>query len=552
MLTGIIIQYILPYITIHIIDTILPNKDMKMLIIIVILLVFLNLIIYSSDIFSSMISYYLRERILLDFQIEVFKHAQYLSISQFDKVNIAEIISHLNKDIYNLRHLLADNILMMLKDIITMLIGLFWICKLNIIASLLVLPLILIIFCISGYTGKKIRLKISSYLSTNSEFFNSLILAIQNHFFIKIYAVEDFIKQKIAKLQNDQFILGYKLEKYKNISTGLIRFIISIPPIIVYLYGGMEIMADKFTLGEMIGFNYIISYILYSVYNLANTNLNIENGIVSLKRISTLMEIPIEKPTVKNQSRFRCNGNLLLKYDNITFSFDGTNPVLKNITFSIHSGEIIALVGNNGSGKSTMVKLLFGLYDDYFGNIYLNTTNVRDIDKSDLRKNIAYVPQDIYILDGTIKENILIGNPNASETEIILASQKAKIHEKIESFPSKYDTRLSINDIPFTGGEKQRLALARAFVRNSKILILDEATSQVDAKSEYLFKKIFRDYANHNAIGIVIAHSLSTVIYANRIIVLDKGQIKDIGNHSELYQRCKVYQEFCNYQLVKI
>lgn len=551
MLIGVGLQYVFPYLTVFIIDVVLPSKNLSLLSSVILICVLLYLAIGISDSLSGLWFHYSREKVLQDLQLNVFEHAQYLFLQDFERIANENICSYLIKDVHNLRGLLADTIFFLAKDLLTIMVGLFLIFHLNWFMACLVLPIIACVFGTSIFTGRRIRNRIGSYHSAMGKFMSSLMRSLFNFYFVKIYSIEDSVRERIRSLQKRQFALSYKLEILRYASGGLVRFLASLPPLLVFWYGGLRIMEGTFTFGQLVGFNFILSYILGASQHLANTNLDIESARASLGRLSSFLELPNEKHQVGIGFPAQLHPYLSLSFEDISFSYDGRRPVLQHVSFSVSPGEIVALVGRNGSGKSTLLKLLLKLYDRYEGTIRLNDFDIKHADRFAVRRMIAVVPQDVFIFEGSVKENILIGCPGASDAEIVEAARSARIHEVIELLPSSYDTQLDTERVPFSGGQKQQLALARALVRQARILVLDEATSQVDSKSEYLIRDIVQQFAQKKVAVLIIAHRLSTVASADKIVVLEEGRILDIGKHCELYHRCAAYRQFADYQLIK-
>jgi len=551
MLVGVGLQYVFPCLTIFIVDVVLPSKDLRLLCFVILACLSLYLVVTICQSLSGLLFHYFRERVIQCLQISLFEHAQYLHLEDFEKIQNENIYSYLIKDVHNLRGLLADSLFVVGKNLLTLVVGLFLICRFNWFIASLVLSVTAFVFGTSMVSGRGIQHRTDSYHSAMGKFVSSLIRSLFNFYFIKIYSVEEFIREKIKRLQDRQFTLSYELETVRNISGGLVRFLLSLPPLLVFWYGGARIIGGTFTLGQLVGLNFVLSYVLSASQDLANTNLDIESAITSLRRLNSFLGLPSERKHENGHFAVQADAQVSFRFEHVGFSYAGQRPALRNITFSVGPGEIVALVGYNGSGKSTLLKLLLKLYDAYEGTIRLNDSDIRYVDRFDVRRMIALVPQDVIIFEGSVKENILIGSPFASDTEVIEAARNAGIHDSIQRLPSGYETQLDNERVPFSGGEKQQLALARALVKRPKILILDEATSQIDGRSEYLIKQIVREIAERNTAVLIVAHRLSTVACADKIVVLDKGRIVDIGKHWDLYQRCGHYREFSDYQLLK-
>ena len=551
MLAVVALQFAFPYLTIYIIDIVLPSKDVVLLLSVILVSALLYATMSAGDTTGGILFHYFREKLLMDVQANIFEHAQHLYLEDFQKMEDGELCSFLIKDVCNLRGLLADSLLHISKESLTVFVGLFLIFRLNCFIACLVLPFIILVFFISAVTGSKIRKETASYHSAAGKFMSSLMTSLFDFYFVKIYSIEDLIRHKVLGLQGRQFSTGYRLEVFRRISEGALRFLATIPPLVVFWYGGKQLMGGTLSLGELIGFNLILSYVTAASQQLANANLDIESSMASLHRLRSFLELANEG---KHPSRYRPlpqNGYTRITFENVSFSYGQQRLAVEDVCFSLSGGEVVALVGPNGSGKSTLCKLLLRLYDQYTGAIRLNGVDIRELDTFEMRGMVAVVPQDLYVFPGTVRENISIGSPRASEAQIVDAAIRARIHETILSLPLSYDTVLQNGTIPFSGGEKQRLALARALLRGARILILDEATAQIDARSDNLIRKVVQEIVSRSVAALVIAHRLSTVIHADKIVVMDHGRILDAGNHAGLYERCRDYREFCDYQFLK-
>ncbi|MGB9586600.1 MAG: ABC transporter ATP-binding protein [Armatimonadota bacterium] len=551
MLVTACLQYVFPYLTIILIDEVLPSKNVSLLTSLLLSALLLYVIVNAAESASNLLFHYFREKVLLDLQMRLFEKVEYLPLESFEKIKGEEISAYLLKDVYNLRGLLAHSILIALKHTVVLLVGAFLLCSLNWLLALPVLPFLLGLFAISASVGRSIRVKTSPYHSAVGKFTTHLMTSLFKITFIKLYSIEEFIRQKLLILQNEQFRFGYKLQALRQGSGGLVRFLAAVPSLLIFWIAGKEIMSGGFSIGELIGFNLILYQVLSAAQLLAGTNLEIENGLASVQRVHLLLSQPDEREGHHLVYSPRPSRSILLSFENVGFSYNGVSRVLQSVSFLASQGEVVALVGPNGSGKSTLCKLLLRLYEGYTGEIRLNGVDIKELDKFELRSLISIVPQDVYVLHGSVMENIMIGRLGASREEVIAASTEAGIHEFIESLPDGYDTQLDDVSVPLSGGQKQLIALARAILRNARIFVLDEATSQIDARSDYLVRRTIRRRVSDGALALVIAHRLSTVVDADKIVAIDHGRVLGVGKHEELYASCQMYREFCNYQLLK-
>jgi ATP-binding cassette subfamily B protein len=319
----------------------------------------------------------------------------------------------------------------------------------------------------------------------------------------------------------------------------LMAFIFSLGGLIIWYVGGKNVLEGKLTLGELMAFLSYIGMFYSPLTQLTLLSTWFSNFTAASHRIFEVLDTePQVKEPKKVIKSFKIKGEI--EFRNVTFGYDPYQPVLKNVSFKIEPGEIVGIVGKSGSGKTTIVNLLCKFYDIQEGEILIDGKNIRDIPSYELRKHIGLVLQEPFVFRGTIAENIIYGKPDATYEEIINAGKIANAHEFIMKFPNGYDTLLGERGAGLSGGEKQRITIARAILCNPPILILDEATSSVDTESE---KKIQDALSSlwKGRTTIVVAHRLSTLKESDKIIVIDNGRIVEIGNHNELMEKRGIY-----------
>jgi len=303
--------------------------------------------------------------------------------------------------------------------------------------------------------------------------------------------------------------------------------------IVILWFGIIEISAGKMSTGDLLAFNALLQYFLTPVRNLIDLSSEIQTAVAASNRLGEILDIECEKydDSKRNIVPESLSGDLII--DNITFRYGYKRPVIENLSLHINAGEKIAIVGSSGSGKTTLARLIMNYYLPEKGSITIGGNNISNIPLELIRKKIAFISQDIFLLSGTIKENIALGNPDATMDEVIEASKQANCHEFIEKLPLKYETHIEENGSNLSGGQKQRIAIARAFLMHPDILIMDEATSNLDAKTEEAISNTL-DLFDGNVTRIIIAHRLSTIKRCQKIFVLDSGKICESGSHDEL------------------
>ncbi|MEM6691590.1 MAG: ABC transporter ATP-binding protein, partial [Planctomycetota bacterium] len=326
--------------------------------------------------------------------------------------------------------------------------------------------------------------------------------------------------------------------------------IIPIASTALLLYGGYQIIQEQLTLGDLMMFLVYLTMLLDPIATLAASAVAFQNNLAGLDRILDVLETDEELPSLGTPVRLRARSSAgVLSLNDISFRYPGTETlVLQDISLDVSQGETIALVGRSGSGKTTLTNLIARFYDPTHGAIMLDGQDVRSIELMDYRKLFGIVEQDIFLFDGTIRDNIGYARRNWTDAEVFEAAQAAAAHEFIEKLADGYDSVIGERGVKLSGGQRQRLAIARAILADPQILILDEATSNLDSESERLIQQsLDRLLADRTA--FVIAHRLSTIMRADRIVVLDSGRVVETGTHEDLITRGGRYREMVHLQI---
>jgi len=351
---------------------------------------------------------------------------------------------------------------------------------------------------------------------------------------ITAYNLQTNQNQKFEKQIKQQFDLAISLTKRVGWMSPIMYAICSVGIAIVMFYGNSLILSGEMSAGSFASFVTSLLLLYKPTKTLGLTLTNLQGTFVSMARVFELFDL---MPQIKNKSNAKELNNVGgIEFSNVNFEYKKGLPVLKNFNLAVKPNETIALVGNSGGGKSTVVNLLPRFYDVVSGSIKINNTDIRDYNIVSLRNNISFVFQDNYLFSGTIKENILMGKPDASDSEIENAIKLAHLDEFIGSLPNGIDTVVGERGASLSGGQRQRVAIARALIKNSPIVILDEATSALDNESEAIVQKAL-DNLMQNRTVFVIAHRLSTIHNADRIAVLNEGELVELGSHEELISK---------------
>jgi ATP-binding cassette subfamily B protein len=362
---------------------------------------------------------------------------------------------------------------------------------------------------------------------------------------VKSFGIEDDTLEKTENKYISALRVGYKTSVTSNIQGAIAGFFGNIGNIVMTFVAALFVMNGDITLGSMFAFMSLSGYFMDPIGRLVGLQMQIQEASIAMKRMSEFYDLDEEQQNDGNLVKeFDLDGDI--RIENLTFRYGNRAPVLKDISLKIYGGQKVALVGESGGGKTTLAKLLLGLWTQEEGNILINGYNVEELDKKKLRQKIAYVPQNVELFSGTIEENIKIGKPDATYEEMKDACKKAGCAEFIERLPAKYGSYLEEAGANLSGGERQRLALARALLKNPQILILDEATSNLDFVSE---AAIYETLFDLDCTVILIAHRLSTVRRCDKIVVIDQNRVTEVGTHRDLLAKNGIYSKIWKSQI---
>ena len=502
------------------------------------------------------ISLYLAKVIMIGVAEDIKKNIQKDMISSLvkadtsiiDNKHTGKFISNLTYDTSLIVNLVSTALLNLFKDTIT-LIGLLTVMfyqnwKLSLIAIIMI-PLASLA---AKTLGKRIS-KVTTEAQIKSGELNKHLMEIfKNHKLIKIFQKETFEVNR-----TDVFLNSLK-EKAKKINivftraSPIMEVLTGIMIALLIFYSGKLIVDDQLAINNFFSFLAAMMLAYQPVRSLATLNLSISTGLSAAKRIIPIIDTKNEIVETKTKKGLEIK-NCDIKFENCNFKYGTSeNTVLHNLNMNIVGGKMTALVGYTGAGKSSIINLLPRFYDCQKGDIKIDGQSIYDISIYDLRKNISIVTQDITLFDDTIKNNILYANQNASDEEVEIVAKNSFSKDFINKLPEQYDTIIGENGVRLSGGEKQRISIARAMLKKTPIILLDEATSSLDAETESKIQNAM-EILTENKTTIVIAHRLSTILNAHKIFVVDKGNIVAEGNHKELIENSEIYKNFYQKQV---
>ena len=467
-----------------------------------------------------------------------------------DAKHTGKFISNLTYDTGLITNLVSTAILNLFKDTLT-LVGLLTVMFFqNWKLSLLAIFMIPLASFAAKSLGKRIG-KVSTEAQIESGLLTTHLIEIfKNHKIIKIFQQEDNEKNKLVKFIN---ALKSKTKKIATVyvrATPIMETLTGIMIASLIFYSGKLILKNELEVNNFFSFLAAMMLAYQPVRSLATLNITIQQGLSAAKRILPIIDNKNQiSDNEKSNNLIVRKGNI--KFEDVTFVYkNSSNKVLQSINLEILGGKMNALVGHSGAGKSTILNLIPRFFNRNEGDILIDDQSIYGLTINSLRKNISLVSQDTTLFDDTIRNNIAYANINATDDEIFDAAKKAEANDFIEKLPNKYETQIGENGVKLSGGEKQRLSIARAILKKTPIVLLDEATSSLDAETEDKIQKGL-SYLTKNKTTLVIAHRLSTILNSEKIFVLDKGQVVDQGTHAELLKNSNIYKNFYEKQIQK-
>lgn len=521
-----------PWIIKDVIDQVLINKDMVMLNIIaagILLIFFLRGIFFFGQ---TYLMSYIGQRVIIDIREAVYRQLQRLSLGYFDKRQTGAIMSSVTNDVSALQAALVESMVelvtegMILIGSLGAMFFLHW--KLSLL-TLITMPLVL--HAINTF-GKKLRLAGRVLQARAADITAILQETISGIRVIKSFAREDYETNRFKQENFFNFRAQMKTSQLLATLTPVIEFLSAIGVTVIIWYGGMEVINGNLTSGALIAFLIYVVNLSNPVKRLSKVYGNIQKSLAAAERVFEILDT---EPDVKDMPGAVdlpvVEGRVTLQQ--VSFAYSPGQYALRDVSLEIKPGQTVAIVGPSGAGKTTIANLLPRFYEVTEGGILVDGKDIRSVTMHSLRQQIGIVPQETVLFNGTVYDNILYGRLDASEAEVIAAAKAANAHSFIDKMPDKYQTQIGERGAKLSGGQRQRISIARAILKNPRILILDEATSALDTESEKLVQQAL-DKLMIGRTSFVIAHRLSTVQRADMIVVMDKGRIVEQGTHSEL------------------
>ncbi|WP_026297302.1 ABC transporter ATP-binding protein [Paenibacillus daejeonensis] len=486
-------------------------------------------------------------KILFDLRNKLYAHLQRLSLRFYQSRKSGEIISRMVNDAEQTKAIVETGLMNVWLDIFTLSIAIVIMATMNVpltLVAIIVLPFY-------AYAVKKLYKRLRDYSRSRSAALADMQGYLNEHVngipVVKSFTLEKHEQEQFGGKNGHFLSRAIALTKWNALTTGIINTLTELAPLLVLAYGGYLVITKDLSLGEFVAFYGYLDRLYTPLRRLVNASTTLTQASASMERV---MELLAEPPDVTDSPNARELKNVrgTVELERVSFRYRDENDwVLRDVSLRIAPGETVALVGMSGGGKSTLISLLPRFYDVQEGEIRIDGQEVREVTLQSLRSQIGMVLQDNILFSGSVRENILLGNPVATEEAMREAARRANAEGFIESLPDGYDTEIGERGVKLSGGQKQRVAIARVFLKDPAILILDEATSALDLESEQLIQNALKELST-NRTTIIVAHRLSTITHADQIIVMEHGAIVEQGRHEELMRLNGAYARLYSVQ----
>ncbi|MBU1108715.1 MAG: ABC transporter ATP-binding protein/permease [Candidatus Riflebacteria bacterium] len=523
-----------------VVNDVLVNRSVETLHWIAMALVVVMFVKGVADFIRGYLMHYVAQSILRTIRTSCLDRLLRLSLSYYEKQRTGQLMSRITSDVMILQNLLTS-----FTSLIGDFIAFFGFCgyifylhwKLALI-SIVIIPFIGGLINKFSRKMKKIGSRMQSRIGDISTVLQEFITGVK---VVKSFTLEEFVKDRFEHANGANFKETMRGGRINAATTPIIEFINTCGLAIIFWYGGYEVIRGNLDAGQLISFLTALVGLFTPIKNLSKMSNVISQSVGAGERVFEIIDAPVDVEEPDNAVELpSCRGEV--EFSNVSFAYNQNEPVLRNVNIKVMPGEVVALVGPSGAGKTTFINLIPRFFDVSSGEIKIDGIDVRTLGFASMRRFIAMVPQETLLFSGTIEENIRFGKLTATHEEIVQAAKLANAHDFIMEQPDGYDTMLGERGVNLSGGQAQRVALSRAFLKDPGILILDEATSALDSEAENLIKESLNRLMS-NRTTFMIAHRLSTVVKADKILVLQKGEIVEIGSHSELLTKQGVYSQ---------
>ena len=536
-----------PLIMRYVVDDVILNRQLGLLIGAILLLIGIFLAEHLANLLQKYYFARFEQEVTLDIQKDLLDHTLSLPKSFFDDNQTGYLMSRLSSDVEGLRWFFSGTIVHIFSNTIRCIGGLGLLFYLEWRLAIGVLAILPFIAISVRYFSRKVHVLSHHSMEKQAMVSSMFQESLSSVSLIKAFSSEARTTGRLMSGLKGTFQISMEQSTVSSVASFIINSMPAVARGVVLALGAYLVIDGQWTLGSLLAFQAYLGYVFGPAQYLASANLELQNARASLERVSALFDIVPEEKIGVGKTVDRLKGEI--EFKNVSFSYDDREPVLEDVSFRIHAGEQVAIVGPSGVGKTTLMSLILRFYRPASGEVYFDGSPATDYEVGSLRRRIGYVSQSTLLLSGTIMENLRYGNPEANEEQVTRATKAAGIHEFIQSLPAGYKTEIGEKGVNLSEGQKQRLSIARALVKNPDILVLDEPTAALDSKTEKSIFSMLPSLVRDKTL-FVAAHRLSTIKNSDYILLLNENRLIAVGTHQSLLETNEYYRSLVAFQQI--